>query len=63
MPCYYQCGVRKISTSVSTADGVATEGAYPWQAYLEVGNKYVGSGVLLNRYYVLTAAHKVYESR
>lgn len=65
MPCYgtdTQCGHRYV-TNVNTGDGQATEGAYPWQAYLRNStNSFAGSGVLLDEYHVLTAAHKVQNS-
>ncbi|KAJ8947086.1 hypothetical protein NQ314_008686, partial [Rhamnusium bicolor] len=64
-PCYGQattCGVQYIPPT-NTADGVSDFGAYPWQAYLRNStNAFAGSGVLLDPYHVLTAAHKVYNS-
>lgn len=54
-----QCGLR-FASNVSNADGFATPGAYPWQAYLLNQTGYAGSGALLDEYHVLTAAHKVY---
>nr|XP_015838443.1 PREDICTED: trypsin-1 [Tribolium castaneum] len=66
IPCYTQgpssrCGERFVSP-VSTADGQATPGGHPWQAYLRNSThpQYAGSGVLIDNYHVLTAAHKVY---
>ncbi|XP_019769649.2 serine protease 42 [Dendroctonus ponderosae] len=57
------CGTP--STQPSTQDGIATQNAFPWQAFLinnnnvGVRNGYAGGGVLLDQYHVLTAAHKV----
>lgn len=52
------CG-RRYVTNVTTADGPSTNGAYPWQAFIRNQTAYTGSGVLLDAYHVLTAAHKV----
>ncbi|KAJ3659425.1 hypothetical protein Zmor_011114 [Zophobas morio] len=69
IPCYTQgpssrCGERLVSP-VSTADGQATDGAHPWQAYIRNSTNpvYAGSGVLIDNYHILTAAHKVYGDR
>lgn len=53
-----QCGIRYVG-SVSQENGIASAGAYPWQAYVLNQTGYTGSGVLLDRFHVLTAAHKV----
>ncbi|KAF2905161.1 hypothetical protein ILUMI_01016 [Ignelater luminosus] len=53
------CGTRGVA-NINPADGFATPGAYPWQAYLVNQTGYAGSGVLINPNTVLTAAHKVY---
>lgn len=64
VPCYSQnqgitqCGVRAVA-GISTADGPSSYGAFPWQAYIENQTQFTGSGVLLDQYHVLTAAHKV----
>ncbi|KAJ8943349.1 hypothetical protein NQ318_000564 [Aromia moschata] len=56
------CGTQYITPS-TTADGQADFGTYPWQAYLRnTTNTFAGSGVLLDEYHVLTAAHKVYRN-
>ncbi|XP_046431660.1 phenoloxidase-activating factor 2 isoform X1 [Neodiprion fabricii] len=53
------CGRRKIPLTTQ-APGIASYGAYPWQAALLMpNNNYIGSGVLLDSNNVLTAAHKV----
>ncbi|KAK5637811.1 hypothetical protein RI129_000006 [Pyrocoelia pectoralis] len=54
-----QCGLR-FATNISNVDGFASPGAFPWQVYLVNQTGYTGSGVLINEYHVLTAAHKVY---
>ncbi|XP_031332167.1 tryptase-like [Photinus pyralis] len=56
------CGKRSV-TNVSPNDGFATQGAWPWQAYLVNQTGYAGSGVLINANTVLTAAHKVVGNR
>nr|XP_023017154.1 trypsin eta-like [Leptinotarsa decemlineata] len=62
-PCYgaaTQCGQVFLPPN-TTADGPSSFGAYPWQAYLSnATNNFSGSGVLLDSFHVLTAAHKVY---
>lgn len=58
----YQCGVRypPVSTSRPPTTGQATFGKYPWQAVLlGSGDAYVGSGVLIDNFHVLTVAHRV----
>ncbi|CAH1173862.1 unnamed protein product [Phaedon cochleariae] len=56
------CGQRFLASN-STASGPATFGTYPWQAYLRnTTNTYAGSGVLIDSFHVLTAAHKVYRN-
>ncbi|KAJ8921594.1 hypothetical protein NQ315_010499 [Exocentrus adspersus] len=64
-PCFgqaTQCGRQYLPPS-STADGLSSFGSYPWQAYLRnTTNSFSGSGVLLDEYHVLTAAHKVYRN-
>lgn len=53
------------SVQAAVTDGLATRGAFPWHVFLQnannvaVKNGYAGGGVLINQYYVLTAAHKV----
>ncbi|XP_018564341.1 tryptase-like [Anoplophora glabripennis] len=63
--CYGQtttCGTQYI-TPTTTTDGLADFGAYPWQAYLRNNTStFSGSGVLLDEFHVLTAAHKVYRN-
>ncbi|XP_031328396.1 mast cell tryptase-like [Photinus pyralis] len=54
-----QCGLR-FATNLSNVDGLASPGAFPWQVYLVNQTGYAGSGVLINEYHILTAAHKVY---
>lgn len=65
-PCYgstVPCGTRFITPN-NTADGESNYGAYPWQAYLRnTTNAFAGSGVLIDPYHVVTAAHKVYLNR
>lgn len=51
------CGTN--SGNVGTGYGSAAYGAYPWQAYIEDQTGYIGSGVLIDKKHVLTAAHKV----
>ncbi|KAF5274869.1 hypothetical protein FQA39_LY07051 [Lamprigera yunnana] len=53
------CGLR-FAPNVSTLDGIAAPGAFPWQVYMVNQTGYSGSGVLIDEYHVLTAAHKVY---
>lgn len=53
-----QCGLTYV-TPISQVDGVSTAGAHPWQAYIMNQTSYTGSGVLIDQYHVLTAAHKV----
>lgn len=53
-----QCGVRYV-TPIVADDGNATAGAHPWAAYIINQTSYTGSGVLLDQYHILTAAHKV----
>ncbi|KAF5296946.1 hypothetical protein FQR65_LT10098 [Abscondita terminalis] len=54
-----KCGLRYVS-NISTVDGSSSPGAFPWQAYMVNQTGYSGSGVLIDQYHVLTAAHKVY---
>ncbi|KAG5862259.1 hypothetical protein JTB14_009518 [Gonioctena quinquepunctata] len=55
-----QCGRIFVNATTST-NGNSDFGAYPWQAYLNnATNSFSGSGVLLDSFHVLTAAHKVY---
>lgn len=58
----YQCGKRYPPPpgSPANAAGQAAFGAYPWQAaLLTTGDVYLGSGALIDRRHILTAAHKV----
>ncbi|XP_055852099.1 phenoloxidase-activating factor 2 isoform X1 [Episyrphus balteatus] len=58
----YQCGRRYPPPPGSPANAVgqAAFGAYPWQAaILTTGDVYLGSGALIDRRHILTAAHKV----
>ncbi|KAK4887575.1 hypothetical protein RN001_003846, partial [Aquatica leii] len=54
-----QCGLR-FSTNASRVDGPSSPGAFPWQVYMVNQTGYSGSGVLIDEYHILTAAHKVY---
>ncbi|KAK4883402.1 hypothetical protein RN001_006721 [Aquatica leii] len=56
------CGKRAVS-NVSPFDGFATQGAWPWQAYLMNQTGFAGSGALLTANAIVTAAHKVYGNR
>ncbi|KAF5303519.1 hypothetical protein FQR65_LT08218 [Abscondita terminalis] len=56
------CGRRNV-TNISPFDGFATQGAWPWQAYLVNQTGYAGSGALISANTILTAAHKVYGNR
>lgn len=59
---YIRCVNVKCGIALSQpgdADGEATIGAYPWHAFLESNGRYIGGGVLIDQYFVLTAAHKV----
>ncbi|KAF5283000.1 hypothetical protein FQA39_LY04871 [Lamprigera yunnana] len=56
------CGRRNVS-NISPFDGFATQGAWPWQAYLINQTGYAGSGALITANSVLTAAHKVIGNR
>ncbi|XP_068910445.1 trypsin-like [Tenebrio molitor] len=65
IPCYTQgpssrCGERFV-TPTSTADGPTSAEAHPWQAFIRNSTHpvYAGSGVLIDNYHILTAAHKV----
>jgi len=53
------CGTP--STPLSTNSGNAAQNSLPWQAYLkdDTRNVYIGGGVLIDQYHVLTAAHKI----
>ncbi|XP_014209935.2 trypsin-3, partial [Copidosoma floridanum] len=54
------CGQRRISPTPQSVVGRASFGAYPWQAaLLDKQLVFKGSGVLLDKMHVLTAAHKV----
>ncbi|CAH0552811.1 unnamed protein product [Brassicogethes aeneus] len=56
-----KCGTPSVQPS--TANGQATRGSLPWQAYLtNSAGTYIGGGMLLDSYHVLTAAHKTNES-
>ncbi|GJQ78557.1 CLIPA3 [Trypoxylus dichotomus] len=58
-PCYtLPCGTRFVG-NVSTKNGLATPGAYPWLVYITNETGHTGAGVLLDSIHVLTAAHKV----
>lgn len=54
----FSCGTR-YTNNISNANGPTSRGSHPWQVYMNY-TSYIGSGVLLNRNIVLTAAHKVY---
>ncbi|KAF5303518.1 hypothetical protein FQR65_LT08217 [Abscondita terminalis] len=56
------CG-RRMVTNVTPFDGYASQGAWPWQAYLMNQTGFAGSGALITANAVLTAAHKVYGNR
>ncbi|XP_055906265.1 phenoloxidase-activating factor 2 isoform X2 [Eupeodes corollae] len=61
-PGSYMCGKRYPPPpgSMANAPGQAAFGAYPWQAaLLTTGDVYLGSGALIDRRHILTAAHKV----
>uniref|UniRef100_A0AAR5QL07 SWIRM domain-containing protein n=1 Tax=Dendroctonus ponderosae TaxID=77166 RepID=A0AAR5QL07_DENPD len=54
-----RCGVP--IAVVSSESNQANANSHPWEAYLrdDVRNTYVGAGVLIDQYHVLTAAHKI----
>ncbi|XP_057654292.1 inactive CLIP domain-containing serine protease A8-like [Diorhabda carinulata] len=66
IPCNnVKCGFSTTSPTISS--GQATQNAYPWNVYLQDANNvnsmtkgYVGGGVLIDQYFVVTAAHKIY---
>ncbi|XP_030751608.1 chymotrypsinogen A-like [Sitophilus oryzae] len=52
------CGVPSVQPS--PANGYVTANSAPWQAYIASDTYgYIGGGVLVNQYNVVTAAHKV----
>ncbi|XP_063708669.1 phenoloxidase-activating factor 2-like [Culicoides brevitarsis] len=58
----YQCGRQypAVSGSPTPPSGSAYFGQYPWQVVLlTTGDVYVGSGVLIDNYNVLTVAHRI----
>ncbi|CAG9810044.1 unnamed protein product [Chironomus riparius] len=61
----YQCGIRypPVANGPSPAPDTnqAAFGAYPWQAVilLSADSSFVGSGVLIDNFHILTVAHKV----
>ncbi|XP_018323685.1 tryptase alpha/beta-1 [Agrilus planipennis] len=57
-----QCGTRLASVT-SNADGFSQRGAFPWQAFIVNQTGYAGSGVLIDPYHVVTAAHKVVQNQ
>ncbi|KAG8271635.1 Trypsin-like serine protease [Homalodisca vitripennis] len=57
-----QCGIRNLNLTspVPPKDGQTKFGEFPWQALIiNLDNDYVGGGVVLDAFHVLTAAHKV----
>jgi len=60
----WRCGTRypAVSGALNPSTGQAAFGSYPWQAVLLApGDIYQGSGVLIDHFHVLTAAHRVNE--
>lgn len=58
------CGVRSGNISSSPVPGAgagqARFGEFPWQALLlDLDSNYVGSGAIVDRLHIVTAAHKV----
>ncbi|KAG5667068.1 hypothetical protein PVAND_015068 [Polypedilum vanderplanki] len=61
----YTCGIRyppvPRSPQPKPGSGQAYYGSYPYQAIiLSQYNVYIGSGVLIDQFHVLTVAHKIY---
>lgn len=55
-----KCGMRKILSLEAAPINQARYGSYPWHAeILSVNNEYIGAGVIINEFYILTVAHKV----
>lgn len=53
-----ECGKRYVNARTDL-NGPTEFGAFPWQVMLRNGGKYIGSGVLIDNFHVLTVAHKV----
>ncbi|XP_047740500.1 serine protease filzig isoform X4 [Hyalella azteca] len=61
-----ECGVQKLSSNTITKRIIGGDEAHfaelPWQAHIRIAGYQCG-GVLVNRYYVATAAHCVHKAR
>ncbi|KAG8189135.1 hypothetical protein JTE90_018429 [Oedothorax gibbosus] len=58
---YTQCGISNMKPQSRIIGGSdASYGEFPWQAHIKLNKQQCG-GVLLNNYYVLTAAHCIYQ--
>lgn len=60
----FKCGLPLVPPGAQ--NGIATKNAFPWHAFLQDNKKakngtqgYAGGGVLIDQYFVLTAAHKI----
>ncbi|CAG0886254.1 unnamed protein product, partial [Cyprideis torosa] len=60
---YKGCG-RSYRGGYSTGEyGQANYGEYPWQAViLSTDNQFIGAGVIIDEYTILTVGHKIYKS-
>jgi len=57
-----ECGVRPVATSRIIGEQEAMPHSWPWQCSLQVMNKDHKCGcVIVNRYWVITAAHCLYD--